>query len=149
MATGAVIVMFLELNCERKKEEIVANADASGYPETEFQQQTDEWKNAYNSGDAQNLVLLYAEDATYVSSHVAGLEALGRDKLIANFQNGISGGGRIDFIKILSSEISDDLATLYCQYQATNSGVTVQGRNLLVLRKMDGKWLIVLHMTVV
>jgi hypothetical protein len=37
---------------------------------TTFQQNVEKWKKAYNSGDAQNLVVLYAEDATYSSSHV-------------------------------------------------------------------------------
>lgn len=115
----------------------------------EFQPKLEQWKNAYNSGDAQNLVPLYSEDAIYTSSHVTGLEVIGRDKLIANFQNGISGGGHIDEIEILRMEVSCDLASLFCRYQATNSGITVSGRNLLVLKKQNGKWVIVVHMTVV
>jgi ketosteroid isomerase-like protein len=115
----------------------------------QFKLNTLAWKDAYNSGDAQNLLPLYTEDARYVSGHVAGLEAIGRDRLIANFQNGISGGGHIDEIDILTMQVSCDLASLLCRYQATNSGVTVNGRNLLVLKKVNGQWLIVLHMTVV
>jgi hypothetical protein len=34
-------------------------------------------------------------------------------------------------------------------YEATNNGQKVSGRNLIVLRKLGGKWLIVSHMTVV
>jgi ketosteroid isomerase-like protein len=114
-----------------------------------FQQNVEKWKDAYNSGDAKNLIQLYTEDATYTSSHVPGLEAIGRDKLIANFQKGISGGGHIDKIEILTANVSGEMASLYCLYQATNSGVTVTGRNLLVLRKEKGEWLIFSHMTVV
>jgi ketosteroid isomerase-like protein len=114
-----------------------------------FQQNVEKWKDAYNSSDAQNLVALYAEDATYSSSHVPGLEAIGRDKLIANFQKGMKMGGHIDKIEILTANVSGKMASLYCLYQATNSGVTVTGRNLLVLRKVNGKWLIFSHMTVV
>ena len=114
-----------------------------------FQQNVEKWKEAYNSGDAQNLVALYAEDATYSSSHVSGLEAVGRDKLIANFQKGMKMGGHIDKIEIITANISGKMASLYCFYQATNSGVTVSGRNLLVLRKVKGEWLIFSHMTVV
>ena len=44
---------------------------------------------------------------------------------------------------------SCNMATLLCKYQATNSGVTVTGRNLLVMKKINGKWLIAVHMTVV
>lgn len=115
----------------------------------EFQEQTQKWKDAYNSKDARNLVPLYSEDAQYVSSHVSGLVAQGRDKLIANFQNGMNLGGYIDSIEILTMNISCDLATLLCKYQATNNGETVIGRNLLILKKINKQWLIVLHMTVV
>jgi ketosteroid isomerase-like protein len=115
----------------------------------EFRVKTEAWIEAYNSRDAQNLVPLYSEDARYISSHVEGLEASGRDRLIANFQNGMSGGGHIDSIEILKMEYSSELATLFCKYQATNSGVTVVGRNLLVMKRIEGTWLIVLHMTVV
>ncbi|GEM_PF-2263463 len=114
----------------------------------EFDTIAEEWRKAYNSGDAPRLQLLYAENARYVSSHVPGLEANGRDALIANFKNGITAGGHVDFIKILNTEISKELAMLFCLYQATNNGQTVQGRNLLILRKIEGKWLIVMHMTV-
>jgi ketosteroid isomerase-like protein len=115
----------------------------------EFQMNLEKWQDAYNSKDGQNLVPLYAEDAVYSSSHVPGLEAIGRDKVIANFQVGMSGGGHIDKIEILSANVSGEMASLYCRYQATNSGVTVSGRNLLVLRKVKGNWVIINHMTVV
>jgi ketosteroid isomerase-like protein len=114
-----------------------------------FQENVEKWADAYNSKDAQNLVPLYAVDAVYSSSHVPGLEAIGRDKVIANFQVGMSSGGHIDKIEILTANISGEMASLYCRYQATNSGVTVSGRNLLVLRKAKGQWLIIQHMTVV
>ena len=115
----------------------------------EFQLQTEKWREAYNSKNAQNLVPLYTEDAQYISSHVSGLVASGRDKLIANFQNGMNMAGHIDSVEIIRMDISCDLATLLCKYQATNAGVTVTGRNLLVLKKTDGIWIIAIHMTVV
>lgn len=115
----------------------------------EFKLSTEKWKEAYNSKDANNFIPLYSEDAQYISSHVAGLVAPGRDKLIANFQKGMDMGGHLDSIEILSMNLSCNLATLLCKYQATNNGVTVTGRNLLVLKKINGKWLITLHMTVV
>ncbi len=127
----------------------VAQNQTNANLSSEFPVKLEQWKDAYNSGDAQNLVPLYAEDAIYSSSHVAGLEAIGRDKLIANFQNGISGGGHIDKIEILKMDVSSEMAYLFCRYQATNSGATVSGRNLLVLKKVDGQWVIVFHMTVV
>lgn len=116
---------------------------------SEFRENIEKWKEAYNGSDAQKLVPLYTEDAIYASSHVAGLEAIGREKVIANFQKGMSMGGHIDSVEILWANVSGELASLYCLYKATNSGVTVSGRNLLVLRKVKGQWLIVQHMTVV
>ncbi len=115
----------------------------------EFKTNTEKWKEAYNSRNAQNLVPLYTEDAKYISSHVAGLEAIGREKLIANFQNGMNMGGHIDSVEILFVNVSCDLATLVCKYQANNSGQIAVGRNLLVLKNINGKWLIAIHMTVV
>ncbi len=115
----------------------------------EFQLSTEKWREAYNSNDANNLVPLYLEDAVYISSHVSGLEAKGRDNLIANFQNGMNMGGHIDSVEILLMNVSCDIASLLCKYQATNSGVTVTGRNLLVMKKINGSWYISMHMTVV
>ena len=105
----------------------------------EFQLQTEKWKQAYNSLNAQNLVALYSEDAQYISSHVAGLVEYGRNNLITNFQNGMNMGGKIDSVEILRMDVSGNLATLLCKYQATNAGVTAIGRNLLVLKKIKGK----------
>jgi uncharacterized protein (TIGR02246 family) len=108
-----------------------------------------EWKEAYNSKDAGRVAALYADDADYISSHVPGLIAHGRDKIRANFQVGIEAGGHIDSIRIVSSGLSCDLAYLVCQYDATNGGQRVSGRNLIVSKKAGAKWLIVSHMTVV
>jgi hypothetical protein len=57
--------------------------------------------------------------------------------------------GHIDSVKIIKMNVSCDLATLLCVDQATNNGVTVVGRNLMVMKKVSGIWLITLHMTVV
>lgn len=114
-----------------------------------FKQHTEAWREAYNSKDAKNLVPFYLEEASYISSHVEGLEANGRDALIANFQRGMSMGGHIDSIEILNMNVSCDQATLLTKYRANNSGQIAVGRNLLVMRKVQEKWLIVLHMTVV
>ncbi len=81
----------------------------------EFKANTDLWKQAYNSKDAKNLIPLYTEDANYISSHVSGLEANGRDKLIANFQNGMNMGGYIDLVEILSMNVSCDIVALLCK----------------------------------
>ena len=114
-----------------------------------FDAMTCRWEKAYNSGDAANLLPLYSDDARYISSHVSGLVAGGRDKVVAYFQAGINSGGHIDSIRIERMDVSCEIATLFCTYQATNSGITVTGHNLMVLRQADDGWVIILHMTVV
>jgi len=142
----ACIILLLLLSAER----------ASGYTGSDanvhvarFQEIAEKWMNAYNSSDAENLTPLYTEDAEYISSHVAGLVALGRENVISNFRTGMKQGGHIDSIKILSVNTSSSLATVLCMYNATNSGQKAAGRTLLVLKKINGRWLIRLHMTVV
>ena len=115
----------------------------------DFRASAEQWKEAYNSGDAGKLLPLYAEDAEYISSHVPGLMATGRDRVIANFARGMSMGGHIDSVEVLSTVVSTDLACIVTRYVANNAGQRAEGRNLLVMRKVGRKWLIVKHMTVV
>jgi ketosteroid isomerase-like protein len=58
-------------------------------------------------------------------------------------------GGHIDFIKPLETFASGELGYCVGICQATNAGVTVDGRILLVIREIRGKWMIVAHQTVV
>jgi len=108
-----------------------------------------EWRRIYNGTDAGRFSTLYAENAEYISGHVPGLVASGRDRIIANFQKGMDSGGHLDSVEVLSVNLSCELATLVCRYEATNSGQKVTGRNLLVVKRVNGRWLIVTHMTVV
>lgn len=117
------------------------------YPE--FHQMTEQWKEAYNSKDAKNFLPFYAENAQYISSHVPGYEANGRENVLANFQRGMTQGGYIDSIKVLSVDVSCDIASMVTVYYATNSGIHVSGRNLIVFKKIEGKWRILRHMTAV
>ncbi|HET9801914.1 MAG TPA: SgcJ/EcaC family oxidoreductase [Candidatus Acidoferrum sp.] len=114
--------------------------------EIAVRQISQEWLRVYNAGDAQKVAALYTADAYYLSAHVL---AHGREAIQAYFERGIKGGGHIDFIKPISVFIADDLAYCPGTYQATNAGVTVDGRILIVLRKVEGRWLIAAHETVV
>jgi ketosteroid isomerase-like protein len=120
----------------------------SGVPAI-FIEGTTAWKEAYNSKDTAKLAALYSPDAIYCSAHVPALVASGRNQVRDYFRGGMMMGGHIDSIAVLTCNLSGDLAALFCKYIATNAGVTVNGRNLIVLRKVDGKWLFVTHMTVV
>lgn len=107
----------------------------------------EKWKDAYNSKDAKNFIPLYAEDAEYISSHVDNYIASGIQAVIDNFQKGMSGGGYIFNIDVLSARYSCDMITVISRYEALSNGEKVDGRNLLVLKFISGEWKIVTHMT--
>lgn len=115
----------------------------------EFHRLAEQWRLSHNSKDAQNLAPLYAEEAEYISAHVPGLAAKGRNALLSYFQNGMDLGGHLDVIEVLSINLSCELATLLCKYEATNAGQKAVGRNLLVLKRIGKNWLILTHITVV
>jgi ketosteroid isomerase-like protein len=117
--------------------------------DVELRRRAQEWKNAYNRNDAEKLAGFYTKDAEYVSPHVPGLMIRGRDKIKENFQRGVSMGGHIDSIEVITGGSSCDLGYMVCKYEATNSGTRVSGRNVLVLKKINGEWLIATHASVV
>lgn len=127
----------------------VAVHDSTHAVEPVILQRIEEWRAAYNSGDLKTLKAFYAEESRYVSPHVVDLMISGRDAITANFGKGIAGGGHIDAITVLAAESSCDLAALVCRYDATNGGVKVSGKNILVMRRVDGRWLITTHASIV
>ena len=106
----------------------------------------DEWKAAYNSGDPARVAALYTDDGYYLSAHVL---AHGRKQIEAYWQKGIQAGGHIDAIRPLLIYAAGELGYVAGTYQATNAGVTVDGRVLLVFKHVDDRWLIAAHETVV
>jgi ketosteroid isomerase-like protein len=114
--------------------------------EADIRQISEDWIRFYNAGDAAKVAALYMEDGYYLSAHIL---AHGRPAIQAYWERGIRAGGHIDFIKPLTLYYTGDLAYCAGTYQATNAGVTVDGRILIVLRKVNGKWLIAAHETVV
>lgn len=123
--------------------------DSSNEVPAEFLRLAEKWKQIYNGKEAAKFTALYTEDAQYLSAHVAGYIANGRDAVIANFQRGMDNGGALERLEVLSSNSSCDLAAVMCRYVAVNGGLRVEGRNLLVLKRSEGKWLIASHITVV
>jgi len=114
--------------------------------EAALRQVSEDWIKFYNAGDAAKVAGLYTEDAYYLSAHIL---AHGRQEIQAYWERGIKAGGHLDFIKPVTIYYSGDLAYCAGTYQATNAGVTVDGRILIVLRKVDGRWLMAAHETVV
>jgi len=109
-------------------------------------QVSEDWIRFYNTGDAAKVASLYTDDGYYLSAHI---QAHGRQAIEAYWERGIKAGGHIDYIKPLTLYYTGNLAYCAGTYQATNAGVTVDGRILIVLRKVNGKWLMAAHETVV
>jgi uncharacterized protein (TIGR02246 family) len=114
--------------------------------EAAIRQVSEDWIRFYNAGDAAKVTALYTDDGYYLSAHIL---AHGRQAIEAYWERGIKAGGHIDFIKPLTLYYTGDLAYCAGTYQATNAGVTVDGRILIVLRKVNAKWLMAAHETVV
>ncbi len=114
--------------------------------EAAIRQVSEDWIRFYNAGDPPKVAALYTDDGYYLSAHIL---AHGRLEIEAYWERGIKAGGHIDFIRPLTLYYTGALAYCAGTYQATNAGVTVDGRILIVLRKVDGKWLMAAHETVV
>src|SRR5271166_567008 len=114
--------------------------------EAAIRQVSEDWIRFYNAGGAAKVAALYTDDGYYLSAHIL---AHGKQAIEAYWKRGIKAGGHIDFIKPLTLYYTGDLAYCAGTYQATNAGVTVDGRILIVLRKVNGKWLMAAHETVV
>jgi ketosteroid isomerase-like protein len=103
------------------------------------------WKNNYNSGNAAGVAALYAENADYLTQHFISGIVHGRAAIQAYVQLGVAAHYHIDSIQILSMGCSGNLAYTVGRYEATNAGQKAMGVNLVVLRKIKGRWLIVAH----
>ncbi len=114
--------------------------------EAAIRQIPEDWIRFYNAGDAAKVASLYTDDGYYLSAHIL---AHGRPAIQAYWERGIKAGGHIDFIKPLTLYYAGDLAYCAGTYQATNSGATVDGRILIVLRRVNSKWRMAAHETVV
>jgi ketosteroid isomerase-like protein len=63
----------------------------------------------------------------------------------AYVQRGIDARYRIDSIETLSTVCSGDFAYVITRYRSTSGNQKAMGVNLVVMRKIEGKWLIVAH----
>jgi hypothetical protein len=72
-----------------------------------------------------------------------------RQAIEACWERGIKAGGHIDFVKPLTLYYTGDLAYCAGTYQATNAGVTVDGRILISAEESEWQWLMAAHETVV
>jgi uncharacterized protein (TIGR02246 family) len=106
----------------------------------------EDWKNAHNRGDPSSVASLYTEDGYYLSAYIL---AHGSKAIQAYWLRSVIVGGHIDLIEPRTIFRSGDLGYIVGTYQATNAGVTVDGRLLIVVKNVRGNWLIAAQETVV
>jgi ketosteroid isomerase-like protein len=104
------------------------------------------WVARYNAGDAAGVADLYTEDGFYASAHIL---AHGRTQIQGYWTRGIAAGGHLDFVRPVEIYAEGNLGYFLGKYQATNAGVTVDGRIVIVAKRKDGRWKIAVHETVV
>jgi ketosteroid isomerase-like protein len=114
--------------------------------EARFRAVADAWVARYNAGDPAGVAKLYTDDGYYASAHVL---AHGRQEIERYWARGIAAGGHLDFVKPVEVHVEGGLGYLLGKYQATNAGVTVDGRILIVGKRRDGTWQIAVHQSVV
>jgi uncharacterized protein (TIGR02246 family) len=103
-----------------------------------------DWKMAYNSGDASKVAALYTEDAYYRTAHMF---ARGRQAIEVFCRRGIDAGEQINFVGPFMVYASGDFGYAAADYQVTRAEGTVNGRAVLIFRKANGAWLITAHET--
>jgi ketosteroid isomerase-like protein len=106
---------------------------------------SEHWKDGYNSGNADKVASLYAEDAYYLTQHFITGIVQGRPCIRAYVQRGVDAHYHVDSIRTLSMDCSGDFAYAITRYESTNAGQKAFGVNIVVLKKIHGKWLIVAH----
>ena len=105
----------------------------------------DEWKNQYNRGNASEVASLYTDDAYYLTQHFVTGIVHPRDQIRAYVERGVDARYRVDSIEVLATDCSGDLGYAVARYKSTNGTEKAIGVNLVVLRKISGKWAIVAH----
>lgn len=106
---------------------------------------TEQWKDGYNNGNAAKVAALYSEDAYYLTQHFVTGIVHGRAAIQAYVQRGVDARYHVDSIRTISVDCSPEFAYAITRYDATNGGQKAFGVNVVVLKKIRGKWLIVAH----
>src|SRR5262249_44584449 len=104
-----------------------------------------DWQDAYNSGNADKVAALYAENAYYLTQHFVTGIVHGRANIRAYVQHGVDAKYHVDSIQVLSTDCSGDLAYSVARYESTNAGQKAFGLNIVVIKKFGDVWRIVAH----
>lgn len=106
---------------------------------------SEQWKDGYNSGQAEKVAALYSDDAYYLTQHYITGIVHGRRNIQAYVQRGVDAHYHVDSIDTLSVDCSKDFAYAITRYQSTNAGQKALGVNIVVLKKVNNEWKIVAH----
>lgn len=112
---------------------------------SEMQNLRNTWVQEFNAGHAAKVGALYAPEAVLMrfdgSVH-------GNDSILAELQRSMSAGTHGYSLNSLHCERSGDLGYDTGAYNVTLRDRVVEGNYLVVVKNIDGKWLIVAHSTV-
>jgi ketosteroid isomerase-like protein len=103
------------------------------------------WKQGYNNGNAAQVARLYTADAYYLTQHFVTGVVRGRAAIQSYVQRGVDAKYHIDSIQIMAMGCSGEMAYTVGKYESTNAGQKAFGVNVVVLRKIAGRWMIVAH----
>ena len=120
-------------------------ARCSAADEAALRRISEVWREGYNSGDAAKVAALYTPDAYYLTQHFVTGIVHPREGIQAYVQRGVDAHYHLDAIEVFKIECSRDFAYTVGRYQSTNAGQKAFGVNVVVLRKIEGRWLIVAH----
>jgi uncharacterized protein (TIGR02246 family) len=144
------ILFCITLGCAPSQPVLASASDlarngCSASQEKALRQIPEQWREGYNGGDAAKVARLYADGAYYLTQHFVTGIVQGRAAIQAYVQRGVDAKYRIDSIQIVAMGCSGDLAYTVGKYESTNAGQKAYGVNLVVLRKIGGRWRIVAH----
>jgi uncharacterized protein (TIGR02246 family) len=144
----AVLLCVCLGNAQSKRVDKSAGAipqNFCGADESALRQISEQWKDGYNNGSAGKVASLYTEDAYYLTQHFVAGFVHPRSQIQAYVQRGVDARYHIGKIDIVRLECAGDFAYTTARYESTNAGQKAFGVNLVVLKKIQGKWLIVAH----
>jgi ketosteroid isomerase-like protein len=145
-----LLVFVVTIDAQDKSAALIANSvkpesSADAADRKEILKIIEQWREGYNSGNAAKVAALYKEDACYLTQHYITGIVNGRAEIQAYVQIGVDSKYHIDSIRALSIDCSGDFAYAITRYDATNNGQSAFGVNIVVLKKIGGKWFIVAH----
>ena len=139
---AACCMALLALHCNKQPA-----PDTSAADEAAIRGISQSWSKAYNAGDADGVVALYADDAVLGAPGAppARGRAAIRELIVKDIANAATAGITLNIPSSTDVGISNNLGWEWGTFTATDkSGATVDtGKYLSVFAKRDGKWLLI------